>query len=108
MIVFAAPRQSGKTHQLILRSHKKQLPIFCVNRQMVDYIQKQAIKMNLDIPKPQTHKYLIDRKFRGNHSDIIIDDVDHLLQYMFRGNIIDMISISTNDCPMFLSDENRH
>lgn len=99
MKVFAMPRQTGKTHQLIIEASKNGAYIVC-RRQMVDVIAERAREMKLHIPLPLSYDEFIDHRYYGvGIKSFMIDDVDEFLRYL---TAVPISAISIN-----MDDENK-
>lgn len=89
MNIVIGERCSGKTTRLIERSAKEGRNILVANKAMARCIADQAKEMGLDIPFPVTlDEYLRGNKFQGSSirlDGLLIDDLDMVLNRMFRG-----------------------
>ena len=94
-------RLSGKTTKLIKRSAFEGLYILTVNRLRAEAIFHQAKLMGLNIPFPITVdeclKYHVGRSIISGSVEkngILIDDVDAVLEYIFRGLAIHEVTLT--------------
>ena len=89
MNIVIGERCSGKTTRLIERSAQEGEYILVANKAMARCIADQAKEMGLDIPFPVTlDEYLRGNKFQGSsirRDGLLIDDLDMVLNRMFRG-----------------------
>lgn len=69
-------RGTGKTTQLIYVSAITGFRIIAPNTHMAGHIEKMAKDMGLKIPKPMSDAKYRNRKYDGDHTPILIDDVD--------------------------------
>lgn len=98
MNIVIGKRCSGKTTRLIERSAKEGIYILVANKAMARCIADQAKEMGLDIPFPVTlDEYLRGNKFQGSSirwDGLLIDDLDMVLNRMFRGIPIREITLT--------------
>lgn len=72
-------RGTGKTTQLIYASAVTGFRIITPNSHMAGYIEEQAKDMGLKIPKPMSDIEYRSRKLDGDHTPILIDEVQNLI-----------------------------
>lgn len=78
MKIYIRDRRSGKTTDLIKESNEKWLYIVCANHLRAEYINRLAMKLDIDIPHPITVSEL---PIRSPFIDkVLIDDVEDVLE----------------------------
>ena len=86
-------RGSGKTTALIKLSSKYQLYILVLNRVRQKQLSQQAHDLGYKIPYPITLDDYLRDKLRGSYiREILIDDVDDILKYIF--STVEIITVS--------------
>jgi len=70
-------RRNGKTTQLIYASAITGFRIIAPNHAMAKHIEEMAKNIGLKIPKPMSDVEYRNGKLDGDHTPILIDDVDH-------------------------------
>lgn len=86
---------TGKTTELIRKSHDTWTYIVTADRKRADYILKMARKMGKDIPNPIPWEECRGNMFTGSFiRHILIDDADDLLERIFCTVHIDAITMT--------------
>lgn len=79
-LIVIKPRQSGKTHDLIVKAAEDNLYIICANHQSVQNVADMAKKMGVKIAYPLTMAEFIERRYHGNGmKGFLVDDIDRCL-----------------------------
>ena len=98
MNAIIGKRGSGKTTALIKLSSKHQLYILVLNRERQKQLFQQAHDLGYQIPYPITLDDYLRDKLRGSHiREILIDDVDDILKYIFATVKINTVSLTNPD-----------
>ena len=98
MNAIIGKRGSGKTTALIKLSSKHQLYILVLNRERQKQLFQQAHDLGYQIPYPITLDDYLRDKLRGSHiREILIDDVDDILKYIFASVKINTVSLTNPD-----------
>lgn len=91
MKIIRGDRRSGKTTELIKKSHDEWKYIVCRDRQRVKFIESYAREMNIDIPFPIEIREL---PLKSNFiKSVLIDDIEDVLEYII-GKPIDYATTS--------------
>jgi hypothetical protein len=86
-------RNSGKTTRLIKMSAETGAYIVCDNPH---YVAFMAESLNYNIPFPLSYYEFVERKYYGkNMKGFLIDEIDHLVQYIARDIKILGLTMST-------------
>lgn len=88
-------RQTGKTTELIKRSHQTGAVIVTANYQRAMFVKLLAKELGLDIPEPMSTASIPDSSAKGTH--ILIDDADDVLKVCFMNYTIDAITMSNDN-----------
>lgn len=98
MNIIIGKRGSGKTTELIKKSAEEKIYILTATKCRAREILEVAKRLNLIIPYPITvAEYINDDTYRGpvdERGEILIDDADGVLQYIFNGVYIDGITLT--------------
>ena len=97
MEIIFGPRQSGKTVELIKRSHSSRAVIVTATQERAEAVKQMAKELQIDIPDPICIDSLIHQKrYWGilNNGHIQIDDADAVLSYICSGYEIDAITMT--------------
>lgn len=79
-------RRTGKTTELIIRSHDEQIPIVTFNHRSVDIIKNQAKELGFDIPDPIS-PYSLETDSIENFGDarpVLVDEMVTIFENMFN------------------------
>lgn len=91
MKIIRGDRGSGKTTELIKKSHDEWKYIICRDRQRVEFIESYARELNIEIPFPIEVREL---PLRSNFiKSVLIDDIEDVLEYIIK-KPIDYITTS--------------
>ncbi len=98
MKIIRGDRRSGKTTELIKKSHDEWKYIVCRDRQRVKFIESYAREMNIDIPFPIEIREL---PLKSNFiKSVLIDDIEKTLKELLieisNENNIKIIEMETN------------
>ena len=94
--IIIGERCSGKTTELIKRSHETGSYIVVANKVMATCIFQNALSMGLQIPFPITiREYLSSGSYR--HNSVLIDEFDLVLHAIFDFNNVDAITLTKRD-----------
>jgi len=78
-------RGTGKTYDLIMKSHKTGYRILCPNLDMAKFIKDMAKDMKVDIPEPKTYSYV---QLHGATEDkYLIDELRMFIEYNLGINV---------------------
>jgi len=94
MKLLVGERRSGKTTELVKKSHKDWTYIVCLNRQRVEVIEEVARKLKLDIPYPITVHELPTQQHCHWIKKVLVDDMDEILESL----ISKPIDLATTSC----------
>ena len=98
MNAIMGKRGSGKTTALIKLSSKHQIYILVLNRERQKQLFQQAHDLGYQIPYPITLDDYLGDKLRGSYiREILIDDVDEILKYIFASVKINTVSLTNPD-----------
>jgi hypothetical protein len=102
MKILLKPRASGKTTEAIKLAAKTHAYIVCKDRQRCFEIIRMADDMGLNIRNPVSFREVLqsikkETRPTGFVNNIIIDDAEMFLQFLFSTNLIDMITMSEKD-----------
>lgn len=98
MDIIMKGRQTGKTTELIKRSHQTGAVIVTANYQRAMFVKLLAKELGLDIPEPMSAASIphsSDSSAKGTH--ILIDDADDVLKGYFMSYTIDAITMSNDN-----------
>lgn len=88
MQIMLAARQAGKTAAAILKANETKSYIVTWNRRRCLDILEHAEKLGVHIRNPVSWQELVDSNYStGFVNDIVIDDVDMILQMLFKQKI---------------------
>lgn len=80
MDILRAPRQSGKTTNLILMSAREQLRIIVPNARMAECVARRAKELRLKIPEPMSiTRYLHTPGVADTQERVLVDELDMCL-----------------------------
>lgn len=78
---FIMPRGTGKTYQLILKSHEMNQPILVHNDVLKKYVQEVANNHKIAIPTPISVGDVLCGKCRGRHYDgVLVDELETVMR----------------------------
>ena len=97
-MIIGGKRYCGKSTELIKISNINKTPIVVKDRTRARFLKELAKEMKLDIPEPLI--YYEKEKFIGTRNGILIDDLEDILQDIFRGNRILEMTTSIPFKPM--------
>lgn len=88
-MIIGGKRYCGKSTELIRISNLNKIPIVVVDKRRGEFLKVLSKELRLDIPEPIA--YYEKEKFIGTRNEILIDDLEDILQDIFRGHrIIEM------------------
>ena len=99
MEIMVTPRMGGKTTAAIKHSAETGAVIITQNIRMAGYIKDMARKMELEIPEPMSYRQALDGGLLGSKEGVIVEDAEILIQHLFRGKKVEMITMSWPECP---------
>jgi hypothetical protein len=95
MRIIHKKRQTGKTTELIKEAAKKDLYMVCMNKDTVNRVVEEAVRMDLHINYPLTFSEFFNHRFNGRGiKGFLIDDADMLIKEMSKGVPIEAIVIN--------------
>lgn len=97
MEIIFGPRQSGKTTELIKRSHSSRAVIVTATQERAESVKQMAKELQIDIPDPICI-YSLMHQTRSwgvlNNGHILIDNADTVLNCICAGYKIDAITMT--------------
>ena len=97
-MIIGGKRYCGKSTELIKISNINKTPIVVKDRTRARFLKELAKEMKLDIPEPLI--YYEKEKFIGTRNGMFIEDLEDILQDIFRGNRILEMTTSIPFKPM--------
>ena len=94
MKIIARPRQTGKTTELILRSHQTNYPIIVPTLKQTELIKKMANEYHLWIPEPIA---ICDGRSTRSSDPVLLDNADAIIEDILKlyfGRKIDTIVLN--------------
>lgn len=94
MLILGGKRACGKTTELVKISYTNQIPIIVLNARRGEMIENLAKREGLKIPKTITYREFIKGTDGIRINEILIDDVEDILQDIFKYAKITAITTS--------------
>lgn len=107
MLILGGKRVCGKTTELIKISYTNQIPIIVLNAKRGEMIENLAKKEGLKIPKTITYKEFVKEIDGIRINEILIDDIEDILQDIFKYAKIIAITTSIPFMPLTITNDRR-
>lgn len=107
MLILGGKRVCGKTTELIKMSYTNQIPIIVLNTKRGEMIENLAKREGFKIPKTITYKEFAKGIDGIRINEILIDDVEDILQDIFKYAKITAITTSIPFMPLTITNDIR-